>query len=389
MGFFVDVAVRSLNKHNEELCGDIVEIIRTEKSIIIILSDGLGSGVKANILAILTSKIIGTMLKEGASIDEAVDIIAQTLPICSVRQIAYSTFSILQIFNDGNAYLAEFDNPSIVFLRYGQTIKLPWKKRAIYGKTIREANFHISEDDIYVFFSDGVVHAGVGKILNMGWKYENVIEYIKRISVRCASVNMLASQIISACHSFYQGEPGDDTTVVAAQIKKPVHLSILAGPPMDSFMDDSAVKAFMERQGIKVVCGGTTANIVSRCLNKPINTPLNYENPEIPPIGYIDGIDLVTEGIITLNQVLKYLIDIHAGKMDKYNKIYNQKDGASLLTRMLLDKCTHVNLYIGRAVNPAHKNQEASECIGTKMEIMELISDKLNSFGKKVEKIYY
>ncbi|MCQ1530860.1 SpoIIE family protein phosphatase [Lutispora saccharofermentans] len=389
MAFFVDVSVRSLNKHNEELCGDKVEVIRTRESVIIILSDGLGSGVKANILATLTSKIIGTMLKEGASIDEAVDTITQTLPICSVRQVAYSTFTILQIFNDGHAYIVEFDNPSIAFFRAREAVCLPWKERIVHGKRIRESELQIFKEDIFVMFSDGVVHAGVGKILNMGWQYDNVLEYIQKNVRKNPSVNMLAGQIISACSSFYQGEPGDDTTIVAAEIRQPSHLSIMAGPPSDPSMDAAAVKSFMDCPGAKIVCGGTTANIVSRCIKKPIKTILEYESPDIPPIAYIAGIDLVTEGIITLNKVLKNLKDINKGAMEQYNLIYRYNDGASKLTRMLLDRCTHINLYIGRAVNPAHKKQEFSDALGIKTEILELLAEKLDLFGKEVVKIYY
>ena len=124
MGVKVDISYKSLNKHNEELCGDKVEVLKTADSDILILADGMGSGVKANILATLTSKILGTMLINGASIDACVETIVKTLPVCKIRQVAYSTFSILQIFHDGEAYLVEFDNPSCICLRDGAVLKL-------------------------------------------------------------------------------------------------------------------------------------------------------------------------------------------------------------------------------------------------------------------------
>lgn len=389
MRFYVDVSVRSLNKYNEELCGDKVEIIRNEESVIIILSDGLGSGVKANILATLTSKIIGTMLREGASIDEAVDTITQTLPICSVRQIAYSTFTILQIFNDGHAYIVEFDNPSVAFFRGGDIYNLPWEERIIHGKSIREAELQTSIKDVFVIFSDGVVHAGVGKILNMGWQYQNVLEYIQKNVKKNLSVNMLAGQIISVCSSFYQEQPGDDATFIAAAIRQPSYLSIMAGPPFDPSMDIAAVKAFMNEPGTKVICGGTTANIVSRCINKPIRTVLEYEDPDIPPIAYIDGIALVTEGVLTLNKVLENLKFIYKGSMFPYKVIYREEDGASKLTRILLDECTHIKIYIGRAVNPAHQNPDSIRTLRAKTDILDEIEKVLTLLGKEVSKIYY
>ena len=117
MKLFVDAAWDSLHHYGEELCGDKVEIVRTEEYFLMVLADGLGSGVKANILATLTSKIIATMLSDGATLDEAVETMASTLPVCSERGIAYSTFTIIKVERNGNIYLAEFDNPSAVFFQ--------------------------------------------------------------------------------------------------------------------------------------------------------------------------------------------------------------------------------------------------------------------------------
>ena len=168
MMMHIDIAWKSLNKYGEELCGDKVEIIHAPDSDILVLSDGLGSGVKANILASLTSKIIITMLNEGLSVDEAVDTIAHTLPICKVRQIAYSTFTILQLFHDGRAYLVEFDNPACIFIRNGKLMEVPYELREIAGKTVRESKFDVNLGDMFALVSDGVVFAGVGAILNLG-----------------------------------------------------------------------------------------------------------------------------------------------------------------------------------------------------------------------------
>ena len=131
MSVSVDICWKSFNKNREELCGDKVEVLKTEDSSIIILADGMGSGVKANILATLTSKILGTMFREGAEIDACVETIARTLPICKEREVAYATFSILQIFRDGEAYLVEYDNPKCVFIRNKEIIKYPYQERVL------------------------------------------------------------------------------------------------------------------------------------------------------------------------------------------------------------------------------------------------------------------
>mgnify|MGYP005799577279 FL=1 len=199
MSVSIDVAWKSLNKQNEELCGDKVEIIKTQDSDIMILADGMGSGVKANILATLTSKILGTMLYEGADIKSCVETIAKTLPICKVRKVAYATFSILQIFHSGEAYLAEFDNPSCVFIRDGKIVKYPYETREIGGKKIHEYRFQVKKNDCFVLMSDGVIYAGAGSILNLqGWTWEAMAEY----TLKCTKKTMSASRLAVMLNPF-------------------------------------------------------------------------------------------------------------------------------------------------------------------------------------------
>ena len=146
----VETCWKSLNKIHEELCGDKVEILKTEDSDVVILADGMGSGVKANILSTLTTRILGTMLKNGETIEDCVETIAMTLPICKVRQVAYSTFAILQIFRDGRAYLVEYDTPACIVIRDGQKLDIEHTERELSGKIIREYRFNIQEDDYFV-----------------------------------------------------------------------------------------------------------------------------------------------------------------------------------------------------------------------------------------------
>ena len=180
--FSIDVSWKSLNKHSEELCGDKVEVLYTDDSVVMILADGMGSGVKANILATLTSRILKTMFKEGASIDLAVETIVKTLPICSERQVAYSTFSILQVSYQGDAYLVEFDNPSCIFIRDKKIQNYPFEERIMEGKKIREYRFKVQIGDSFVLMSDGVVWAGTGEIMNYNWTWDEMAEY----SLTCA-----------------------------------------------------------------------------------------------------------------------------------------------------------------------------------------------------------
>ena len=218
MSVSVDICWKSFNKNREELCGDKVEVLKTEDSSIIILADGMGSGVKANILATLTSKILGTMFREGAEIDACVETIARTLPICKEREVAYATFSILQIFRDGEAYLVEYDNPKCVFIRNKEIINYPYQERVIEGKKIREYRFHVELNDCFVLMSDGAIWAGEEETMNYNWEWDDMAAYTLKCTNETLSAARLAAMLSQVCYDLYGQKPGDDTTVVVAKV---------------------------------------------------------------------------------------------------------------------------------------------------------------------------
>ena len=195
MEHHIDIAYQSINHIGEELCGDKVEIVRSDSSTILVLADGMGSGVKANILSTLTSKIISTMLREGSTVDEAVETIASTLPICKVRKLAYSTFSILEIFRDGRARLVEYGNPPWIVLRKGKLLELPSTTREIAGKEVREAAFQMEEGDTVALMSDGIIHAGAGVTINQGWQWEEAAQYLEECLGKGMSLSRTVQKI--------------------------------------------------------------------------------------------------------------------------------------------------------------------------------------------------
>lgn len=390
MSIFVDVDYVSLKKYKEELCGDKVEVIRNEDSVIIVLADGLGSGVKANILATLTSKIIGTMLSMGSSLEEAVETIASTLPVCKVRDLAYSTFSILQIYEDGEAYLVEFDNPSIIRLKKGKFEAIEKINRNVNGKLIKESRFIVSPEDILVLVTDGAIHAGIGECLNLGWQWDNLKEYTQQIYKKDISVKNISNIILSACDSLYSGKPGDDTTVVAVKVRNASPVNILVGPPLDKTLDEYVVNKFMKENGKKVICGGTTAQIVSRVIEKEIVTSFNYIDPSIPPTAKIEGVELTTEGVLTLYKALEYAEKYISSDniMEAFVNI-NNEDGASKLAKLLLEESTSIHFFVGRAINPAHQNPEFPLNLGMKLKLVNDMENCLKSLGKRVIVEYF
>lgn len=390
MSVCVDIAWKSLNKHNEELCGDKVEVLHTEDSDIVILADGMGSGVKANILATLTSKILGTMFLNGAEIESCVETIARTLPICQVRKVAYATFSILQISHDGSAYLVEFDNPSCVFVRDRQIVDYPYEERFIENKKIREYRFQVQINDCFVLMSDGVIYAGVGELLNFGWTWKDMAQYTLKCTKETLSASRLAAMLSQACYDLYGEKPGDDTTVAVVRVIERRVVNIFTGPPTDKEDDEQLVSDFMKCEGKKVVCGGTSANIAARVLKKEIVTSVNYADPSVPPTASIEGLDLVTEGVLTLGKALGILRKYEQDEFDE--EFFNELDadnGASKLAKLLIEECTDLNLFVGKALNPAHQNSNLPFDLSVRMNLVEQLKDCAQKLGKTVKVKYY
>ena len=390
MKMHVDTAYRSLFKYGEELCGDNVRITRTEDSVFAVLADGLGSGVKANILSTLTSTIISTMLTEGAAMEQAVETIVSTLPICSVRKLAYSTFSVLQIKDTGEASLAEFDNPACIFIRNGELMELEMTDKEYAGKTVYESRFTVFPGDVLALISDGVVYAGVGSILNFGWTWESVAEWLRKESLKEKSAPRLAAALSQAVKELYMDKPGDDSTVMVARISPRQVVNMFAGPPKNKDDDPKMVRDFMTSSGKKLICGGSSANIVARVLNRSIETSLDYVDPLIPPIATIQGIDLVTEGVLTLSRTVEILQEYLDHETDSfYFKKLDEKNGAAMLAKILLEECTTLNLFIGTAINPAHQNPGLPSDLSIKLKLIDKLCGLMERLGKRVTKKYY
>lgn len=392
MGVTVDVAYKSLNKFTEILCGDRVEILKTADSDIMILADGMGSGVKANILSTLTSKILGTMFLNGATLEECVETIAETLPVCQVRQVAYATFSILQVYHSGEAYLVEFDNPGCIFIRDGKLMTIPQNIREIDGKKINEFRFQVKKGDALILMSDGTIHAGVGQLLNFGWLWDDIAAYAVKEYAKTISAVRLANAICQACDELYMFRPGDDTTVACMRIidSKPLHL--MTGPAQNPEDDQRMVADFVSDPGAKtIVCGGTSSTVVSRVLNRPLDVSLDYFDPDIPPIAYIEGIDLVTEGVLTLNRVIK-LLRRYVKKESVAEGFFEELDkpnGASMVAKMIIEDCTEIHLYVGKAVNSAYQNPGIPFDLGIRQNMVDQLTAVLEDLGKPVTVTYY
>ena len=384
-----DIGYKSINHYGEQLCGDHVDIVEQgDNSTVIVLADGLGSGVKASILSTLTSKIISTMMAEGLPLEECVSTIAATLPICSQRGVAYSTFTILHLIRNETAELIQYDNPAVIFLRNFENVDYPMQELHIGGKRIYKSSIRLQEDDIFIAMSDGCPHAGIGIAYNFGWKREEIMDFMASIAPAGYTAKTLSTMLVDECDKQYGHHPGDDATACVVRIRRREPMNLLFGPPRNRDDCDRMMSLFFSKEGKHIVCGGTTSSIAARYLGKPLRASLNFERSDVPPIAEIEGVDLVTEGVITINKVLEYARDALGG-----NELYEQwslnKDGASRICRLLFEEATDINFFVGRAVNPAHQNPDLPITFNIKMNLVEQLSQCLRDMGKRVKVIYF
>lgn len=384
-----EIGYLSINHYGEELCGDHIDVVEGgENSSIIVLADGLGSGVKASILSTLTSKIISTLMAAGLSIDQCVATVAATLPVCSVRKVAYSTFTIMHIVDNEYAEIIQYDNPTVFMLREGKLFDFNREEMTIGDKRVYRSKIQLQENDLFVAMSDGCPHAGLGTDYNFGWQMQDIIDFVE--TMECAGYNAktLATLIIDQCNKLYGGKPGDDATACVVRIRKRNPMNVLFGPPKNPDDCNKMMALFFSKEGKHIVCGGTTSAIAAKYLGKELRPTLNFENPDIPPIAEIDGVDLVTEGVITVNRVWDYAKDLLED-----NRLHEEwefgRDGASLIAKLLFEEATDINFFVGMAVNPAHQNPNLPINFNIKMNLVEGLSECLNRLGKRVKVSYF
>ena len=384
-----DIGYKSINHFGEQLCGDHVEVIeQDDDSTVVVLADGLGSGVKASILSTLTSKIISTMMASGLSLEECVSTIAATLPVCSVRGVAYSTFTIIHIKNNEYAEIIQYDNPQVIVLRNNKNYEYARMEMNIGGKKLYRSLIRLEENDIFIAMSDGCPHAGIGLAFNFGWKMQEIIEFLEIMSQSGLTAKNLSTLLVEECDKLYGHKPGDDTTACVIKIRKREPMNILFGPPSNRDDNDRMMSLFFSKIGKHIVCGGTTSSIAAKYLGKKVEATLSFENSDIPPIAKIEGVDLVTEGVITINRVLEYAKD-YLGENSMYEHWNYKRDGASLICRLLFEEATDINFFVGRAINPAHQNPDLPINFNIKMNLVEELTKCLKQMGKKIKVSYF
>ncbi len=385
-----DIGYKSINHAGEELCGDHVDVVsKDDGSTVIVLADGLGSGVQASILSTLTSKIISTMMAEGLSIEECVSTIAATLPVTGKHGVAYSTFTIINLIRNHTAELIQYDNPEVIFIRDSDVTDYPMTELHFEDKTIYRSTIRLQEGDIFVAMSDGCPHANADKAYNNDWKREDIAQFVADMSLTGYTAKVLCTMLVDECDKLYGYKPLDDATAAVVRIRKRVPMNILFGPPSDPDDCNRMLNLFFSKGGKHIICGGTTASIAAKYLRKPLRAKTQPGmKSDVPPISELEGVDLVTEGVITMSKVLTYAQD-YLQNNETYEDWNYGHDGASRICQLLFEEATDINFYVGRAMNPAHQNPDLPINFNIKMNIVEQLSKCLEDMGKRIRVSYF
>jgi hypothetical protein len=379
---FLDIHHISLNKQGEELCGDKVKILKTPEKTTIVLSDGLGSGVKANILASLTTEIIITMLRENTALKDVIETVIGTLPVCKVRKIAYATFTIVEIRPQENFFtVINFDNPPVYFLKQGKIIPLLEKTETISKKKIKISTGTLEKGDFLGVASDGILYAGLGTTMNLGWGWDNIARYIEDVFAhRVYAAHSVVNSVVTKTRMLYADQIGDDATFVGVFVRNRNSLIVFTGPPLDEGNDHIFVNKLLDYPGRKVVCGGTTGNIVAGFLKEKVVTDMSTLRPEVPPIGKLSKIDLVTEGIVTLARTLE---NLKACEGD-LSRLVPDRNGAYLLTRELI-LADEIFFLVGQQINTVYHSPLLPSNISVRRNLIEQIAAILSELTKDVK----
>lgn len=386
--FYIETRSFHKNHEGELICGDVFlkKMIKEENRVIAVLSDGMGHGVKANILATLTATMALNFTREHKDFKRIAETIMKTLPVCSIRRISYSTFTIVDIQIDGAMRILEYDNPRCLILRDGREFDPGWESIELEGdehkgKSLRTCTFEPTIEDRILFWTDGVIQSGLGTVaFPFGWERDAAVEFVRTIvhNQPTISAQRLATKVVNKAYANDNYHAKDDTSCASIYYREPRTLLICTGPPYDSSRDVQYADVVRNFNGKTILCGATTADIISRELGIPIRDDLiEMTDEDLPPISYMDGIDLVTEGILTLSKVAEML--------ELYDNTHPLGKGPADQIVQLLRRSDKIHFVIGTRINIAHQDPTLPVALEIRRTVVKRIANTLEyKFLKEV-----
>ena len=356
--FYIEVDCIQRNHDGERICGDVylIKRLKEEKRVIVVLSDGMGHGVKANILATLTSTMAANFAVEHKEVEKIAEIIMNTLPVCDVRKMSYSTFSIIDIETNGRTTILEYDNPGVVIMRGAKLFNPKWENVIMdtennKGKELKTCTLQCQKEDRIVFYTDGIAQSGLGtREFPFGWGNEAISEFIESQVRRepLLSATDISSRIINRAYRNDNYTSKDDMSCGCIYFRNPRKLLICSGPPFEKENDGELAGTVDRFKGKKIIMGATTSDIVARELNRTITDDFEFIDEELPPVSHMEGVDLITEGILTLNKVEKILT--------AFNQGYELGKGPADQIVRYIRECDEIHFVIGTGINIAHQD---------------------------------
>ena len=370
---FLEVDFSQKIKQGQNVCGDCFLSKKTEdtKRIVLALSDGLGSGIKANILSSMTATMSLRFVESNMEIIHSAEVMMDTLPICKVRKISYATFTIVDSSLDGRTRIIEMDNPPFILVRNGKIYAVKGKKLLSTkrkDRSIYVSQFSTLPEDRIILLSDGITQAGMGiGATPLGWRIKGCSEYILQRIMKDPEISarrLSKSVIEGALAREHKGLAGDDMTCAVLYYRHPRQLTVFTGPPFRKEDDPVYAELFRNFDGRRIICGGTSAKIIARELHRAIFTRLDTARAGLPPLSEMEGADLITEGILTLTKVLGILEGRESAK---------SSGAASKLTEMLLES-DMINFVVGSRINEAHQDPTLPQELEIRRNIVRNIS---------------
>jgi len=371
----IDIIDRQSSKKVNAPCGDAFGVLRNEVATTVVLSDGLGSGVKANVAANLcVSRILG-LIKNGATLREAFSSMVRTMNKVWGTISPFAVFNILQVLNNGDVTVLSYESPQPILLGPNNAYILSDRVYTLEKSLISEVNTKIEMGEGILLMTDGITQAGLGNGLANGWETEGVLQYIRQyIHHEDISSQYIVDSVHRKALDLWGNNYGDDCSVLLAKSRSGIVVNIFTGPPADSKNDCRLVQDFHNRKGIKIICGGVSAKIVARQLGKQLRVDSKSTSVITPPAYSIDGMNIVSEGIVTLNQVYN-ILDEDVSKHKSDSKVFQIAE--------FLQMADRVNFFGGEAQKPDEDRIEfRQQGILHRKEIVRLISEKLQKMGK-------
>jgi hypothetical protein len=341
---YYEVITGQISKKAEQPCGDVAWTERDKSATIHILCDGVGSGIKANIAATMCVARMKELLKNGFSLREAFASIVRTMEEARKKDLPCVFFTVTRVLSDGVAVILNYEMPEILFVSKKYSTHLNSIVQPFYEGIVSETNCMLYKGDGLILMSDGITQAGMGKGLPNGWTIEGVNKFVNDQLRSGVELKNLPISIINEAKKKWHNQCEDDLSVSLIYCRKGIIINIFTGPPINSETDDDVVNEFLSNDGLKIVCGATTAKIVARYLGKELEIDQSFNSMISPPNYEIEGIDLVTEGAVTLNQ----LYNIWGEELEKL-----EKDNPVTILYALLSVADKVNMFVGKSHNPA------------------------------------